>query len=593
MIDSFKKLFILLSTYSSRNSLFFIFALSIFSALIETISVALFFPFISILIAPHAIMHFQLFSKVFSLFLQLNPNYFILLFGSIVLITITLGNFFSAFALWQINRFAFQSEHKLSSALLKKYLSKSYLYFLSHNSTLLAKMILHEARKTIDEGLNLILRIAGKIISVFVIVLFLLICNPLLAIIISATIGTLYGIFIIAFRSYLSKQAILGNQSGTLKFKTASEALSAIQEVKLMNLAEFMIKKYDEPSKHFSMTRAITLSITEMPRFLLDIVLFGGILLYMLIILYTHNTKLDSLIPTLGMFAYAAARIIPSISYIYRSAGLVKFSKPAIDALYNDFFDGEPVAPHNQNAKQILFRDKLILEDIEFRYPETHPILQHICFEIPAYSCVGLIGKTGVGKTTLSKILLGLLNPTSGRIIVDDIILGEQNIANWQALIGYVSQSVYLLDDSIANNIAFGIENEAIDWKQLEKVAKIAEIHDFITQDLSEKYHTIIGERGVRLSGGQQQRLGIARALYRTPSVLIFDEATNALDHATENNILRNIRTLTDKLTIIMITHRLATLAICDHIVELTPTGIKPFHTHTHTHIRIPTLEMA
>jgi len=579
MIDSIKKLYRLLCFCGAQNSLCILFFLTIFASLFEVVSIAFIFPFIALLTTPSIIQKYPILSRLYDYFHFHNANHFTLAVGIVLLALISIGNLVSAYALWYLYRFSFQAEHRLSSALLKKYLAKPYLFFLSTNSAILSKTILNEVRIVIKDGIILMLRITGKLTTIAVIILFLFFYNPLLTVMMTLTVLSLYCFFIFGFRRYTARKSQENSNANALKYKHVSEALGAIQDIILMNLSIFILKKYDKSSITFSATNASANILAETPRYLLDIVLFGGVLFYIIIMLFRNDSTLFHIVPTLAMFVYAAVRIMPSISFSYRSLVDVKFAIPSVDILYRDLFadtnDITIEAVKKSDANPLTFKDQLKFESVSYAYPNSkQAVIKNISFTIPAFAKVGFIGKTGVGKTTLIHLMLGLLSPTTGSIKVDNVVLSWDNIQVWYDKIGYVSQSIYLIDDTIASNIAFGLEKINIDYEWLKTVAKMAELDDFIMHELPNQYETHIGERGVRLSGGQRQRIGIARALYRCPELLVLDEATSALDNITEKKVLNNINQIASSMTMVMIAHRLSTLSDCDIVFELSASGI-------------------
>jgi len=271
-------------------------------------------------------------------------------------------------------------------------------------------------------------------------------------------------------------------------------------------------------------------------------------------------------IPIITLYAFAGYRLMPSLQLIYASSTLLKYATPGINSLYNDF---KSLNTHNYNNDQSILKfDKTIsLNNVNYSYPNTsRTTLKNINLIIPAKSTVGLVGPTGCGKTTTVDIILGLLQPQNGTLKIDDQIITKENSRSWQRSLGYVPQQIYLSDDTIASNIAFGINKENIIFEDLESAAKIANLHDFVINELPNKYETKVGERGIRLSGGQRQRIGIARALFHKPKVLILDEATSALDNETEKAVMEAVNNLSKNITIIMIAHRLSTVSKCDKI---------------------------
>ena len=311
--------------------------------------------------------------------------------------------------------------------------------------------------------------------------------------------------------------------------------------------------------------------MTQVPQFFVEVIAFGALLSVAMYALASDSADVGALLPVLGLYALGALKLKPASNYIYSSVSKMKFGESAIDNIINDLKcfvnDGEVIL--NNDHERLTLKNGLIFDDISFFYPNcSKPALKNINIEIKANSSVGIIGTTGAGKSTFVDLILGLLQPTSGVISVDGKRIDHSNIRQWQNSIGYVPQNIFLADTSIASNIAFGIDEERIDMKQVELVAKMAQIHEFIAT-LDDGYNTEIGERGIRLSGGQRQRLGIARALYHNPDLLILDEATSALDSKTEAEVMKAVESLSGSKTIIMIAHRLSTVEKCDMIIKL------------------------
>lgn len=276
----------------------------------------------------------------------------------------------------------------------------------------------------------------------------------------------------------------------------------------------------------------------------------------------------NDILPIISLFVYSGYRLIPALQGIYASIAKITFGMPSLDKLCEDL-KNTTTSDFNECKDKITFNKTITLKNICYTYPnQSKTVLEDLSLTIPIKTKVGIIGATGSGKTTIIDIILGLLKPQKGILKIDNQIINQKNIKAWTQSLGYMPQNIYLADDTIAANIAFGIDQKKIDKDQLTKVSKIANLHDFITQELPEKYQTIVGERGVKLSGGQCQRIGIARALYHNPKVLVFDEATSALDMETEKFVMDAIRNISKDITIIMIAHRLNTLKDCDTIFK-------------------------
>jgi ABC-type multidrug transport system fused ATPase/permease subunit len=276
----------------------------------------------------------------------------------------------------------------------------------------------------------------------------------------------------------------------------------------------------------------------------------------------------NSALPIISLYAFAGYRLLPALQQIYVSFTQLIFVGPSLSKLFNDMTN-KNILVENQDEGFLFPKNQIVLKNICYDYPDSkRTTIKNINIEILAKSIVGFVGPTGSGKTTLVDIILGLLDPKKGSLEIDGKIITKQNIRSWQRSIGYVPQNIYLSDDTIAANIAFGVQRNEIDLDLIEKSSKIANLHNFIINELPKKYDTIIGERGVRLSGGQRQRIGIARALYNNPKVLILDEATSSLDNQTEELVIKQVLNSNQDMTIIMIAHRLNTVKECDIIFK-------------------------
>jgi ABC-type multidrug transport system fused ATPase/permease subunit len=314
--------------------------------------------------------------------------------------------------------------------------------------------------------------------------------------------------------------------------------------------------------------------ISEIPKYIMETIAIGGILCVIIVMVH-GGSEMEEYLPVLTIYAFGAYRLLPSLQKIFRAVSNIKYHFKILDNLnkdYNLLPKGSPL--ESDDAPRMQFEREIKLENIVFAYPNSNKdIIKNQNLVIKNNTSVALVGSTGCGKTTFIDIILGLLEAQSGTICVDGVKIDDANRKKWQKNLGYVPQSIYLTDDTIRNNIAFGIDPKKIDDRAVIQAAKIANIHDFVADELSEGYNTIIGERGIRLSGGQRQRIGIARAVYHDPSVLILDEATSALDSLTETAIMDAIKNLSHKKTIIMIAHRITTVKGCD-VIYLMDKGI-------------------
>ena len=277
----------------------------------------------------------------------------------------------------------------------------------------------------------------------------------------------------------------------------------------------------------------------------------------------------NNALPVISLYVFAGYRLMPALQGVYSSVAQLTFVGPSLNKLHDDLKNIK-LSNVKQDQSDLYFNSSITLNNINYSYPNaSRKSLKNISLTIPAKTTVGIVGTTGSGKTTIVDIILGLLEPQNGTLEVDNMVINQKNSKTWRKCIGYVPQHIYLADDTISANIAFGVDPINIDNNSVEKVSKIANLHNFVINELPQKYQTKIGERGVRLSGGQRQRIGIARALYHNPKVLVFDEATSALDNDTEKSVIDAVNNLSKDITIIMIAHRLNTVKICDIIFKI------------------------
>jgi len=386
--------------------------------------------------------------------------------------------------------------------------------------------------------------------------------------IIGCLLSLSYGLIFYFIESYLKRIGQKRLKSNQLRFTAVNEAFGATKEVKIGGLEQVYIKRFSEPAQTFTRTSISSDIIGQLPRFAFEAIVFGGI---MLVILYlmAQTGSLNNALPIISLYIFAGYRLMPAVQQIYASLTSLRFIGPSLDSITEEIKNLKQFNI-DQDQSSLSLNKAITLKNIHYNYPNSsRTALKNVNIKIPAKTTVGIIGSTGSGKTTTVDIILGLLEPQKGTLEVDEQIISKQNSRAWQRCIGYVPQHIYLSDNTIAANIAFGVEPKNINQKSVEKASKIANLHEFIINELPKKYQTTVGERGVRLSGGQRQRIGIARALYHNPHVLVLDEATSALDSLTEKKVMDTIENLSNDKTIIIIAHRLTTIQNCNYIIKL------------------------
>jgi ABC-type multidrug transport system fused ATPase/permease subunit len=564
-----KKLYSLL-TPTERKKAAILLGMILLMGFLDMVGVASIVPFMTVLANPSVVDANPTLAACKKFFGTQSPENFLFLLGVLVLLLLVTSIAFRAFTTYSIVRFTSMRNFGLSTRLVTGYLRQPYEWFLNRNSADLGKTILTEVDQVIRGAmLPLSQVIAGISISCFLISL-LVFSNPQLALIVSAVLATAYGLIYIYLRPKLRLVGQERVQNNRLKYQIVSEAFGGIKEIKVRGLEESFREKFKHPAFRYANAEASHALAGQLPRYLLETIAFGGMLALALYLLKTKGS-LENALPTMALYALAGYKLMPTLQQVYQGSVTLRYAEAAIDNLVEDLEAQTVLIPQAQKRSRDLELNECIeLKDVCYSYPNsTRTTLQNLNLKIPALSTVGLVGFTGSGKTTTADLILGLLHPKSGQLCVDGKQIDDENRPNWQSQIGYVPQSIYLTDDTIAANIAFGIPSESIDLSAVERAATIANLHEFIVNNLPDKYQTFVGERGIRLSGGQRQRIGIARALYHSPKLLVLDEATSALDNLTEVAVMDAVNRLSTHLTIILIAHRLSTVQRCDRIYLL------------------------
>jgi ABC-type bacteriocin/lantibiotic exporter with double-glycine peptidase domain len=546
-------------------------------ALLDMIGVASILPFMTVLTNPNSIETNIILKGLFEWLIVFgikNHQDFIFLLGFFVFLLLIVSLFFKLLTNYALVRFVQMREFTIGKCLIEGYLHQPYEWFLSRNNVDLGKTILSEVQGLILNGMQPLFEVISKTIIAIVLIFLLIMVDVKIALTVGFGLAGTYFLFFYFLRKKVKKMGKKRLINNELRFMSVIEAFGAVKEVKVDSLEHFYINRFSKSAKIFAQTQASTKVITMMPRFILEMVAFGGILL-LILYLISQTGNFNSAMPIIGLYVFAGYRLIPALQQIYASFTNLNFVSIALDKLYLDVKNFKPIN-YNQKKVSVNFNKDISLKNICYNYPNSsRAALRDINLTIPVKSTIGIIGKTGSGKTTLVDIILGLLKPQKGNLKVDDIIINNNNLNTWKNYIGYVPQQIFLSDDTIAANIGFGLDQEDIDQNSIEKAAKNSNIHNFIINELPEKYKTKVGERGIRLSGGQKQRIGIARALYYKPKLLILDEATSALDNKTEQSVMEAINKLREDITVLIIAHRLNTLKNCDKIIELENGTIK------------------
>ncbi|MDB9751377.1 ABC transporter ATP-binding protein/permease, partial [Candidatus Pelagibacter ubique] len=460
-------------------------------------------------------------------------NEFLFFLGILVMVILVTSLLFKAVTMIVQIRFTSMCQYRISKRFVEGYLNQPYSWILNRHSADLGKTVLSEVNVVISKGLKPMITLITQSAVILTLISLLVLVNPKPAIIIGVIFGLAYFIIYSFIKNLLTKIGEERLKANEMRFTTIIEAFGAFKELKISQLEKAFVQRFSDHAKIFSKHQASAQIIPMLPRFFLEAIAFGGMLLVVLYLM-RQNNAFDDALPLITLYVFAGYRLLPAFQIIYSSIAQMRLVGPSLNSVHDDMKNLNPYITE-KNEKRLPLNKVIELDKINFQYPNSSKIiLKDINIIIPANKKIGLVGTTGSGKTTIIDIILGLLEPKSGLLKVDNEIINKNNIRAWQKSVGYVPQQIYLSDDTVAANIAFGIDPNNINKDAVEKAAKIANLHNFVINEMPNKYETTLGERGIRLSGGQRQRIGIARALYHNPKFLILDEATSSLDNITE-----------------------------------------------------------
>jgi ABC-type multidrug transport system fused ATPase/permease subunit len=573
VIETYRKLLDLLSPRERRN-FYLLLAMIVGMGLFQMLTVASILPLMFVLQHPAVVETNATLSGIYTGLGFTSRQSFMLALASGVFFLVVFGMVFKAVTTYATYRFSLMRSYTISSRMLSGYLSQPYTWFLDRHSAGLGATVLGEVQKVVTSALLPAMKFITGLATSLALIALLLVVRPGVALVAAGVIGGTYALLYAGVRRRVNLMGQERHRLNEQRFRIVGEAFGGMKDVKLLGLEGYFADRFRGPARRVAEVDAAAQSLREVPRYVIEGVAFGGLVGFILYLLLTGEGSFGSVIPLLSLFAFTAIRLFPALQQVYASIGQMRFATGTLDKLHKDFVAmAAPVpvrAAPGKDAPALHLTERLELEDVHYSYPQAErTALQGLNLAIAARSTVGIVGGTGAGKTTTVDIVLGLLRPDKGTLIVDGIPITHENLRAWQRSIGYVPQQIFLADDTVAANIAFGRAADDIDQAAVERAARIAELHDFVMRELPEGYATKVGERGVRLSGGQRQRIGIARALYHDPDVLILDEATSALDNLTERAVMDAVHNLGHAKTIVMIAHRLSTVRECDTIFML------------------------
>lgn len=534
-------------------------------------------PFMALATNPNAIQQNEWLHAIYTRLHFSSQNQFLLLSGLLLVVIFFIKAFLNFRNQKQIFEFGFNLQGELAGRLTRAYLNAPYTFHLNKNSAIIIQNIIGETERLANSFIMPLLTFVSNSIIAFVIVALLVATNALATIIIAGVLLTAIAILQV-LKDRPRRWGKNVYQAKIEMHRQINHGLGGLKETKVIGCESYFEQQLQEQAKKYGYNASLAASFSNLPRYLIEAFLITFLIIFTFIFLATNRENPQNLTAVLGIFSLASIRLLPIASGLVGTINNLKFNAHSLDQIYFDLRELEQANsfgisrsfhkspdPLASSQKTLAFSNQVLLESVTYRYPNANKnALQELTLEIKKGESIGLIGKSGAGKTTLVDVILGLLIPQSGDIKVDGMSI-YQNLRSWQNLVGYVPQSIFLMDDTLERNIAFGVPDALIDPERVRRALEAAQLSEVVEQ-LPEGLQTLIGERGVLLSGGQRQRVGIARTLYHEREILVFDEATAALDNETEGLVTEAIKSLGGTKTIIIIAHRLSTIEHCDRI---------------------------
>ena len=564
MLKVIIELFSLL-TPSQRKRFYVLQVLIVIMTFIEILSIASIVPFMALVGDPSVLERDNLLATVYLKY-NFETYEFIFYLGVIVLISLTVASIVSIYITWRIAMFPPRIGTEIAHRLFSYYLDQDFLFHTKGSSSKLTKKISNESKRVSDQILTPLIYANARIVLVFFIILIMFLYDPLVLI---SALTIFISAYFILFKFVRTKLQSYGSNISEMlskRFRLMSDSFGGIKDILLLGRSSNFKKLFLKTSDELAYSEGNIAVIERTPRYFMELLAFGSMIALVLYLVKNSQGNLGLLLPILSVYALAGMKLLPSLLLIYSSAATVKGNLAAYEAIREDLKNANKSNLPNHNDHTFSKYNEINLKEVTFSYPDKiNPALDKISLTIKPNSMVGIVGTSGSGKSTLIDVIIGLIKPQKGEVTIDGTSLNKQNLRAWQNKIGFVPQSIFLTEGTIAENVAFGIPYDLINYEQVEKALKIANLKELVSK-LEKGVHSKVGERGVQLSGGQRQRIGIARMLYYEAEVFVFDEATSALDGITEKTIMDAIYNFTGKKTLIIIAHRLKTVQKCDEI---------------------------
>ncbi len=544
--------------------------LILIGSVLELLGVSAILPLINAVLQPELIEENEFYTVVTNA-LGINQAVDFIIFFSIMLCLVyVVKNIFLIISRSIQLKFSYETQRDIAVRLMDCYLNEDYLFHVAHNVSELQRNVKSDSGQfftTISTFMNLLV----EVLTCALIVVFLLFNDVITTLL---TMGILFVVLFIFWRIYRKIQVIYGSQareSHAKMNKWLIQSFSGIKEIKVMNREKFFSKQYESAFQESVRASKNHNIATMLPKHIIEPICICSLLAVMCIQI-KFGKNVNAFISTLAVFAAAAMRMLPSFNRLTEYISIILYNKTSVENVFADLKEAEELIKkkksQRESGEKLLFSREIQVKNLTFSYPNSgKKIFESACLTVAKNKSIAFVGSSGSGKTTLADIIIGLLKPTEGNVYVDgkDVFL---YLDAWHNTIGYIPQTIYLMDDTIRANVVFGIPEESVDDEKVWKALERAELADFV-RSLDKGIYTGVGDRGVMLSGGQRQRIGIARALYKEPEVLILDEATSALDNETEMAVMQSIESLHGQTTLIIIAHRLSTIQNCDEVYSV------------------------
>lgn len=535
---------------------------------LELLAVSVFSPFIDLIMDMDSLEKSDIMSFLYRVFHFQNMTRFLAFLATGIIVIYIVKNVYIIAEKNVIYRFSYRVQRTMSTKLLKSYMREPYTFHLNKNISVLQRSM-QEDTDQFTKGIIHSMEMVAEVCVCVAIGVYLFIVSKSITVIIAGLLLLCLAVFSYISKKYSSAWGREGQQYKSKIYQWMNQSLGGIKEIKVLNREESFIRHYDGYFAGYVRVLRLNRLIGVIPKYIIEMVCMTGLLLAVIFKIFYGQKNLEEFVPQLAVFAVAAFRLLPSVGKINEHLSAVLYALPSLDLIYNDLLEVDKLEIVKQEKdNDWKFRDKLEIKNVTYAYPDGDVnVIENANFTIKRGTTVAFVGASGAGKSTMVDILLGLLSPQYGRIYADGMNV-YKNLPTWQKEIGYIPQAIYLSDDTIRNNVAFGVEEQEIDEQAVIHALQQAQLYDFV-ESLPDGLDTYVGDRGVRLSGGQRQRIGIARALYHNPEVLVLDEATSALDNDTETAVMDAIEKLQGHKTILIIAHRLTTIRNADVIYEV------------------------